>query len=153
VIDMSVETMARLAELPRIIGVKDATADLNRPIRTRAAIGSDFCQLSGEDATALPFLAAGGHGCISVSANVAPAACAQMQKAWRDGDVAAASRISDQLSTLHAAMFCESNPIPVKYAASLLGKCAPDVRLPLQPISVASKGTVEKAMRSAGLIN
>jgi 4-hydroxy-tetrahydrodipicolinate synthase len=153
VIDMSVETMARLAELPRIIGVKDATADLTRPIRTRLAIGADFCQLSGEDATALPFLAAGGHGCISVSANVAPAACARMQKAWRDGDVASASRLSDELSPLHTAMFCESNPIPVKYAASLLGKCAPEVRLPLQPIGDASKKLVETAMRAAGLVN
>lgn len=153
VIDMSVETMARLAELPRIIGVKDATADLTRPIRTRLAIGTEFCQLSGEDATALPFLAAGGHGCISVSANVAPAACARMQEAWQDGDVATASRLSDELSPLHAAMFCESNPIPVKYAASLLGKCAPDVRLPLQPISDASKALVETAMRASGLVN
>lgn len=153
VIDMSVETMARLAELPRIIGVKDATADLTRPIRTRLAIGAGFCQLSGEDATALPFLAAGGHGCISVSANVAPAACARVQEAWQDGDVATASRLSDELSPLHAAMFCESNPIPVKYAASLLGKCAPDVRLPLQPVSEASKKLVEKAMRASGLVN
>ena len=153
VIDMSVETMARLAELPRIIGVKDATADLTRPIRTRLAVGAGFCQLSGEDATALPFLAAGGHGCISVSANVAPAACARMQEAWQDGDVATASRLSDELSPLHAAMFCESNPIPVKYAASLLGKCAPDVRLPLQPVSEASKKLVEKAMRASGLVN
>ena len=153
VIDMSVETMARLAELPRIVGVKDATADLTRPIRTRLAISAAFCQLSGEDATALPFLAAGGHGCISVSANVAPAVCARMQKAWRDGDVAGASRLSDELMPLHAAMFCESNPIPVKYAASLLGKCAPDVRLPLQPISDGSKTLVQKAMRSVGLIN
>lgn len=153
VIDMSVETMARLAELPRIIGVKDATADLTRPIRTRLAIGTEFCQLSGEDATALPFLAAGGHGCISVSANVAPAACARVQEAWQDGDVATASRLSDELSPLHAAMFCESNPIPVKYAASLLGKCAPDVRLPLQPVSEASKKLVEKAMRASGLVN
>ncbi len=152
VIDMSVETMARLAELPRIVGVKDATADLTRPIRTRLAIGRDFCQLSGEDATALPFLAAGGHGCISVSANVAPGPCARMQKAWRDGDVAAASTISDSLSGLHAAMFCESNPVPVKYAASLLGKCRAEVRLPLQQISKANMDLVERAMRSAGLL-
>lgn len=153
VIDMSVETMGRLAELPRIIGVKDATADLTRPIRTRLALGAGFCQLSGEDATALPFLAAGGHGCISVSANVAPAACSRMQEAWRNGDVGTASRISDELSPLHAALFCESNPIPVKYAASLLGRCAPHVRLPLQPISDASKRLVEKAMRASGLVN
>ncbi len=152
VIDMSVETMARLAALPRIVGVKDATADLARPIRTRLAIGDDFCQLSGEDATALPFLAAGGHGCISVSANVAPAACARMHKAWRDGDVATASAISDSLSPLHSALFCESNPVPVKYAASLLGKCRPEARMPLQQISQTSMDLVEQTMRSAGLL-
>lgn len=152
VIDMSVETMARLAALPRIVGVKDATADLARPIRTRLAIGGDFCQLSGEDATALPFLAAGGHGCISVSANVAPAACARMHKAWRDGDFATASAVSDSLSPLHATLFCESNPVPVKYAASLLGKCRPEARMPLQQISRASMDLVEQTMRSAGLL-
>lgn len=152
VIDMSVETMARLAELPRIVGVKDATADLARPTRTRLAIGGNFCQLSGEDATALAFLAAGGHGCISVSANVAPGPCARMQKAWRDGDIATASAISDGLSGLHAAMFCESNPVPVKYAASLLEKCRAEVRLPLQQISRASMDLVERAMRQAGLL-
>ncbi|MBL8661147.1 MAG: 4-hydroxy-tetrahydrodipicolinate synthase [Rhodospirillales bacterium] len=152
VIDMSVETMARLADLPRIVGVKDATADLARPIRTRLAIGDDFCQLSGEDATALPFLAAGGHGCISVSANVAPKACARMHKAWQDGDFATASQISDSLSPLHAALFCESNPVPVKYAVSLLGKCHSEARMPLQQIGRASMELVEQAMRSAGLL-
>jgi 4-hydroxy-tetrahydrodipicolinate synthase len=153
VIDMSVETMARLASLPRIIGVKDATADLARPILTRLAIGPDFCQLSGEDATALPFLAAGGHGCISVTANVAPAACAALQKAWQAGDVATASAINDRLAPLHAAMFCESNPVPVKYAVSLLGKCRPEVRMPLQRISEASMQRVERAMRAADLLD
>ncbi|HYN39910.1 MAG TPA: 4-hydroxy-tetrahydrodipicolinate synthase, partial [Rhodospirillales bacterium] len=118
VIDMTVETMARLAKLPNIAGVKDATADLTRPIRTRLAIGPGFCQLSGEDGTALPFLAAGGHGCISVTANVAPALCAQMQRAWRDGDLATAMALQDRLMPLHGALFCESNPGPVKYAAS-----------------------------------
>lgn len=152
VIDMSVETMARLAELPRIVGVKDATADLTRPIRTRLAIGSDFCQLSGEDATVLPFLAAGGHGCISVSANVAPGPCARLHKAWRDGDIAKASAISDALSPLHAAMFCESNPVPVKYAVSRLGRCQPEARMPLQRISAASMALVERTMRAAGLL-
>lgn len=153
VIDMSVETMARLAKLPNIVGVKDATADLTRPIRTRLAIGGGFCQLSGEDGTALPFLAAGGHGCISVTANVAPALCAQMQRAWRDRDVATAMALQDRLMPLHAALFCESNPAPVKFAASLLGKCAADARLPLAPLGETSRETVRRAMQSVGLVN
>ncbi len=153
VIDMSVETMARLAKLPNIIGVKDATADLTRPIRTRLAAGPDFCQLSGEDGTALPFLAAGGHGCISVTANVAPARCAEMQRAWGRGDLAAAMAMQDKLMPLHAALFRESNPAPVKYAASLLGRCSPETRLPLAPLSEASKETVRRAMTAVGLIN
>lgn len=153
VIDMSVETMARLAKLPNIVGVKDATADLTRPIRTRLAIGTGFCQLSGEDGTALPFLAGGGHGCISVTANVAPALCAQMQRAWRDGDLAGAMALQDRLMPLHTALFCESNPGPVKYAASLLGKCAADTRLPLAPLMEASRETVRRAMQTVGLLN
>lgn len=153
VIDMSVETMARLAKLPNIIGVKDATADLTRPIRTRLAIGPDFCQLSGEDGTAVPFLAAGGHGCISVTANVAPRICAEMQRAWRAGDLAKTMALQDKLMPLHTALFCESNPGPVKYAASLLGRCAPDTRLPLAPLSDASKESVGRAMTAVGLIN
>ena len=153
VIDMSVETMARLAKLPNIIGVKDATADLTRPIRTRLAAGPVFCQLSGEDGTAVPFLAAGGHGCISVTANVAPRLCAEMQRAWRRGDLATAMAMQDKLMPLHAALFCESNPGPVKYAASLLGRCAPETRLPLAPLSEASKETVRRAMTAVGLIN
>jgi len=153
VIDMSVETMARLAKLPNIIGVKDATADLTRPVRTRLAIGNGFCQLSGEDGTALPFLAAGGHGCISVTANVAPGLCAQMQRAWRDGDVATAMALQDRLMPLHSALFCESNPAPVKFAASLLGKCAPETRLPLAPLTEASRDIVRRGMQSVGLLN
>jgi 4-hydroxy-tetrahydrodipicolinate synthase len=153
VIDMSVETMAKLAALPNIIGVKDATADLTRPIRTRLAIGPDFCQLSGEDGTALPFLAAGGHGCISVTANVAPRECAAMQQAWREGNVALAMALQDKLMPLHTSLFCESNPGPVKYAASLLGKCAPETRLPLAPLTEASKETVRRAMVAAGLLS
>ena len=149
---MTVATMARLAKLPNIVGVKDATQDLGRPIRTRLAIGAQFCQLSGEDGTALPFLAAGGHGCISVTANVAPRLCAQMQQAWRAGDVASAMAISDRLAPLHAAMFCETNPAPVKYAASLLGKARAEVRLPLVEISEDSRALVRRAMSEAGLL-
>src|SRR5512134_3593085 len=153
VIDMSVETMARLAKLPNIIGVKDATADLTRPIRTRLAAGPDFCQLSGEDGTALPFLAAGGHGCISVTANVAPALCAEVQRAWREGDFATAQSLHERLMPLHSALFCETSPAPVKYAASLLGKCLSDVRLPLIGISDSSKEVVRQAMIHAGILN
>jgi 4-hydroxy-tetrahydrodipicolinate synthase len=153
VIDMSVETMARLAKLPNIIGVKDATADLTRPIRTRLAVGNDFCQLSGEDGTAVPFLAAGGHGCISVTANVAPALCAEMQGAWRRGDLATVMALQDKLMPLHGALFCESNPGPVKYAASLLGRSSAETRLPLAPLSETSKETVRRAMTAVGLIN
>ena len=153
VIDMSVETMARIAGLPRIVGVKDATADLTRPLRTRMTIGSDFCQMSGEDATAIPFLAAGGHGCISVTANVAPRMCADMHRAWRDGELTTAMTIQDRLMPLHLALFCESSPGPVKYAASLLGKCSAETRLPICEIADASKARVKDAMVGAGLLN
>src|SRR3712207_1719133 len=135
VIDMSVETMARLARHPNIVGVKDATANLTRPLHTRRACGEDFVQLSGEDHTALSFNAAGGHGCISVTANVAPRLCAEMQKAWREGRVGEAMAIQDRLVPLHDALFCETSPGPVKYAASLLGKTSDRCRLPLAPVS------------------
>jgi 4-hydroxy-tetrahydrodipicolinate synthase len=153
VVDMTVETMARLAELPNIVGVKDATQDLARPIRTRLALGPDFCQLSGEDGTLLPFLAAGGHGCISVTANVAPALCAEVHRAWRQGDIVTARDLHERLMPLHGALFCETSPAPVKYAASLLGKCLNDVRLPLVGISDASKEAVRQAMIHAGILN
>ncbi len=153
VIDMAVDTMARLAGLPKIVGVKDATADLSRPLQTRMAIGADFCQMSGEDATAVPFLAAGGHGCISVTANVAPRMCADMQRAWRDGDLKTSMTLQDRLMPLHLALFCESSPGPVKYAANLLGKCSTETRLPLCEIADASKVRVKEAAVGAGLLN
>ena len=152
VVDMSVATMARLAKLPNIVGVKDATADLARPLRTRVAIGPEFCQLSGEDATVTAFLAQGGVGCISVTANVAPRLCAELHNAWRGGDYATVERIRDQLMPLHDAMFVETSPAPVKYAASLIGKCTPDVRLPLVPASDAAREAVRDAMTKAGLL-
>ncbi len=151
IVDISVETMARLAKLPNIVGVKDATSDLVRPIRTRLAVGPEFCQLSGEDGTALPFLAAGGHGCISVTANVAPKLCADMQRAWREGNLKAAMALQDRLMPLHGAMFCETSPGPVKYAMSLIGKCSPELRLPLCEIAEASKQKVQAAMKQVGL--
>ncbi len=153
VVDMSVETMARLAELPNIVGVKDATSDIARVSKQRLVIGSDFVQLSGEDATALAVMAHGGHGCISVTANVAPALCARFQEACLAGDYTAAREIQDRLMPLHAALFLETSPAPVKYAASLLGKCANEVRLPLAPVAQGTADKVEAAMRSAGVLN
>jgi 4-hydroxy-tetrahydrodipicolinate synthase len=153
VVDMSIETMARLAKLPRIVGVKDATADLTRPTKTRHAIGPDFCQLSGEDPTIAAFLAQGGHGCISVTANVAPALCAALQIAWRAGDLKEMARIRDLLTPLNAALFVEVNPVPVKYAASILGFCDASLRLPLIEASPETRETVEAAMRFAGILD
>ena len=153
VVDMSVATMARLARHPNIVGVKDATANLARPLHTTRACGPDFCQLSGEDHTALAFLAAGGLGCISVTANVAPRLCSDMHTAWQDGQVAAAMAIQSRLVPLHDAMFCETNPGPVKFAASLLGHGSPHCRLPMAPLEEAARQRVRAAMIDAGLLN
>lgn len=153
VVDMSVETMARLAELPNIVGVKDATSAIARVSATRLVIGSDFCQLSGEDATALAVLAHGGHGCISVTANIAPRMCAEFQNAWAAGRPDEALDYQDRLMPLHSALFIESSPAPVKYGASLLNRCTDEVRLPLVGIKDETKKKVRVAMQSAGLIN
>ncbi len=153
VINMTTETMAKLAKHPNIVGVKDATADLVRPVKTRLAIGPAFCQLSGEDATVVPFLAQGGHGCISVSSNVAPRLCADLHNAWQKGDLATVARLNDRLMPLHDAMFIESSPGPVKYAAGLLGLCSDEMRLPLCDIAETSKKAVRDALVSVGLLN
>ena len=153
VVDMSVDTMARLAELPQVVGVKDATNDLARPLLTALACGEGFCQLSGEDITALSFLANGGVGCISVTANVAPRPCAEMQDAWQRGDAKGALAIHMRLTPLHKALFLETSPAPVKYAVSKLGRCAPEVRLPLVAPKATTREAVEAAMVGAGLIN
>ncbi len=152
VIDMSVATMAKLFALPHIVGVKDATANLARVSQQRAAMGEDFCQLSGEDATALGFMAHGGHGCISVTANIAPALCAEFQNACIESDFARALTIHDRLMPLHDALFVESSPVPVKYAAERLGLCRAEVRLPLAPLSEAGQRVVEDALRRYGLL-
>jgi len=152
VIDMSLETMARLAKLPNIVGVKDATDDLNRPIRVRAALGEGFAQLSGNDGTAVAFLASGGVGCISVTANVAPGLCAQLHDAWAAGDYATVWALRDKLMPLHDSLFVETNPTPIKYAASLIGKCDGTVRLPLVEVAEATKARVKAAMQGVGLI-
>ncbi len=152
-VDMSVETMARLAKLPRIVGDKDATAELARPMLTRLAVGPTFCQLSGEDATIVPFLAQGGHGCISVTANVAPRLCAQLHKAWRGRDLDTVTSLNERLTPLHKALFVETSPGPVKYGVSLLGRAPAATRLPLCEIADRSKEVVRVAMTSAGLLN
>jgi 4-hydroxy-tetrahydrodipicolinate synthase len=151
VIDMSVDTMARLFKLSNIVGVKDATANMARVSQQRAAMGSDFIQLSGEDATALGFMAHGGAGCISVTANIAPALCAEFQLACLAGNFHLALQLQDRLMPLHEALFVESNPGPVKYAASKLGLCNGETRLPLAPLAAASRKRVDDALATVGL--
>ncbi len=153
VVDMTPETMGRLAKHKTIIGVKDSTANLARPLHTRRACGAAFVQMSGEDHTALAFLAAGGQGCISVTGNVAPRLCSEMHRAWQEGAVERAMGIQDRLVALHDAMFVESNPGPVKYAASLLGHGSEHCRLPLAPIMDSTRQQVRAAMQDAGLLN
>jgi len=153
VIDMSVDTMRRLFELKNIAGVKDATANVARVSQQRAAMGPDFNQLSGEDATALGFMAHGGHGCISVTSNVAPRLCAEFQDSCLRGDYANALRLQDKLMPLHTALFVETNPAPAKYALSLVGKCAETVRLPMVPLAEKTRAAVRDAMVHAGLMN
>jgi 4-hydroxy-tetrahydrodipicolinate synthase len=152
VADMSVETMAELAKLPRIIGVKDATGNIARVAQQRLACGADFIQLSGNDDMAVGFNAQGGVGAISVTANVAPKLCAQMQEATLRGDYAAALAINDRLQPLHAALFSDASPGPTKYALSRLGRMGVEVRLPIAEPSAASKAAVDAALVHAGLI-
>jgi 4-hydroxy-tetrahydrodipicolinate synthase len=152
-VDMSNATMARLAKLPNIVGVKDATNDLARPLKMRREIDGEFSLLSGEDATAVAYLAQGGDGCISVTANIAPLLCSEMHGAWQKGDFATVRTINERLIPLHDALFLETSPAPVKYAASLLGRCRPEVRLPLWETTPATQEKVRDAMRGAGLIN
>lgn len=149
VIDMTPATMARLAALPRIVGVKDATGDVVRVSQTRALCGSDFVQLSGEDASALGFNAHGGVGCISVTANVAPRLCADFQAATLGGDRAAALDLQDRLMPLHTALFLEPGLVGAKYALSLLGRCREDVRLPLVPATEPTRAAIRQAMQDA----
>jgi 4-hydroxy-tetrahydrodipicolinate synthase len=153
VIDMSVATMARLFALANISGVKDATANMVRVSDQRAQLGTDFNQLSGEDGTALGFMAHGGHGCISVTSNVAPRLCAVFQGACLKGDFATALTLQDKLMPLHDALFLETNPSPAKYALSVLGRCTETVRLPMVTLADKTKIAVRDAMVHAGLIN
>jgi len=153
VVDMSPETMGELAKLPRIIGVKDATGDLARVCQQRITCGPDFLQISGEDATAHGFNAQGGIGCISVTANVAPALCAQLQEACLAGDYSAALTLQDRLMPLHQAIFTEPGLVGAKYGLSLLGRCEDSVRLPLTPLSEVTKALIKQAMEHAELLS
>ena len=156
VVDMNVDTMARLFELKNIIGVKDATADLDRVNQQKNKMGSEFLQLSGEDATALEFNLRGGSGCISVTANVAPKLCSEFQEASlsknNDNLLARAKEINEKLMPLHKSLFIESSPSPVKYAASLLKLSSEEVRLPLVKISEETKKSVRSALAHANLM-
>ena len=151
VIDLGNEGIVALAKLKNIVGIKDATGDLTRPLELARLAGSDFCQLSGDDITAAAFLAQGGHGVISVIANIAPKLCADMQNAWEARDLDEVARIRDLLAPLGNDLFCESNPAPVKYAAAQLGLCENEVRLPLLPLSKVGESKVDTAMAHAGL--
>ncbi len=152
VIDMSVATMAKLARLPNIVGVKDATGDIARVSQQRAACGADFIQLSGEDATALGFNAHGGQGCISVTANVAPRLCAEFQAATLAGDFARALELQDRLMPLHEAIFIEPGVAGAKYALSQLGQCSGEVRAPLVGLEDTTKDAIDAAMADAGIV-
>jgi 4-hydroxy-tetrahydrodipicolinate synthase len=152
IVEISVETMARLAEHANIVGVKDATGNLARASRDRDALPKDFIRLSGDDATALGFMAHGGHGCISVTSNIAPKLCADFQRACHAGDYGAALAVQDRLMRLHDALFCEASPAPTKYAASLLGLCETESRLPIMPLSEKGADTVRTAMQAAGIL-
>ena len=153
VIDMSVDTMKRLYELKNIVGVKDATGDVGRVSKQRYAMGPEFIQLSGEDMTALAAMAAGGHGCISVTANVAPVPCAELMEAALKGDFSRALEFQDRLAPLHAAIFIEPGVCGAKYAASLIGHARNEMRLPLIPVGEATEVAIRRAMAHAGVLN
>ena len=153
VVDISVDTLARIfRDCKNVVGVKDATGNLVRPTLERMACGTEFNLLSGEDMTALGYMAHGGHGCISVTANVAPNLCSRFQGACLDGDFALALQLQDLLAPLHRALFLEPNPAGAKFALHLLNRCSPDVRLPLVRVSVSVEEEIQGAMRHAGLI-
>jgi 4-hydroxy-tetrahydrodipicolinate synthase len=153
VVDMSVDTMKRLYELKNIVGVKDATGDVGRISRQRHAMGPEFIQLSGEDMTALAHMAAGGHGCISVTANLAPAPCAELMECALKRDYAHALHIQDRLTPLHAAIFVEPGVCGTKYALSVLGRARNEMRLPLTPVGEATEAAIRRGMVHAGILN
>ena len=152
VVDMTIDTMSVLSNISNIVGVKDATNDLFRPLLTQTKIQKDFCYLSGEDGTALAYLAQGGQGCISVTANIAPKLCSDMQNLWRERKINLAQDINIKLSKIHHVLFIESSPGPVKYAAELLNLCSAETRLPLVPIKDSTKALVKECLVEIGLI-
>lgn len=151
VVDMSIQTTISLSELPNIAGIKDATNDLVRPVQLREQCKKEFCLLSGEDATVAAFLAQGGHGCITVVGNIAPAKSAKLHESWQNGDLETFGKMRDSLNPLSRDLFCESNPAPVKYAGSILGLCTDEVRRPLLPASQEARKKVEAALAHAGI--
>lgn len=153
VVEIGVDTVVRLAALPRIAGIKDAVTDTARASLIKPLVKKDFVILSGEDGVAGGFLAQGAVGCISVTSNAAPALCASFQNAWAEQDLARFTKLQEQLAPLHKAMFCESSPSPVKYACSKLGLCTDEVRLPLLPATAGARQIVDDAMTAAGLTN
>jgi len=152
-IDLPIHLLVRLADLPTVVGVKDSGTDMRRPIQLRQASSKDLCLFSGDDPTASAYLAKGGHGYISVTANVAPKLCREMIEAWGSKDLERFSYIRDLLYPLHEALVMETNPSPLKYALSLLDKCNNELRLPLVPVAKATENAVREAMISVGLIN
>lgn len=151
VIDIATDTMARIATLPRVIGAKDATGDLDRVAATHAACGEDFLQFCGNDDQIIDFLERGGHGCISVTSNVVPALCASLHNDWRAGDREAARRLNERLMPLHDALFVETSPQPVKYACAKLGLCADELRLPMIPASAKARAAIDAAFAALEL--
>lgn len=151
-VDMATDTVLRLSRLPNVVGIKDATGDLVRPSLMRLVCGEDFALLSGDDGSALGYMAHGGHGVISVTSNVAPQACARQMQMAMAGDYAGARELQDRLVGLHRALFLDSSPSPTKWALERLGLCTGEVRLPLTPCADAVKGAVEEAMREAGAL-
>ena len=152
VVDMSIDIMSELSNFKNIVGVKDATNDLFRPLLTQTKIKKNFCYLSGEDGTALPYLSQGGHGCISVTANIVPNLCSQLHNYWNQRNIEKAQIINLKLAKLHNALFVESSPGPVKYAAELLGLCSAKTRLPLVPIQENTKKNVKDCLVELGLL-
>ena len=152
IVDMSIDTMSELSEIKNITGVKDATNDLFRPLLTQTKIKKNFCYLSGEDGTALAYLSQGGVGCISVTANVAPRFCADLHNAWNDHDIKKSQEINLKLANLHHALFIESSPGPVKYAAELLNLCSSETRMPLVAIKDSTKKIVKNCLIELNLL-
>lgn len=153
IVDIELETLEKISRLPHVAGIKDATGDLTRPPLIKKIAGDNFCQLSGEDATTYEYLVQGGHGSVSVTSNLAPALCVELQERYAAGDTERARQINDLLVELHRSLFLSPSPSPAKYAASLLGLCRNEMRLPMTPASAACERAVENAMFKAGMLN